>query len=164
MKKSVYRIETFGTRGRFELEILVDINRELTETDNRNLREHAENIMKSLQEETINLDPQSKADALEQKTELLQAFGDRAIYVEEIPNGYCGEYCCKHLPWFVVTTTKGRITIGWRKRVIQIDWHDSEIEASAEELFPDEDVTKYDNLIHAWGYDKAKEYIETILK
>jgi len=164
MKKSVINYKTTGTRGSLELEILVDVNRELTEADKYNLREHAEQIMKSLKAETIRLDPQTKIDAIEQKVKLLQAFGDQAIYVEEIPNGYCSDYCCKHLPWFVVTTSKGRITIGWRKRVIVIDWQDSVIEDSAETLFPNEDTTKYDKLIHAWGYDKAREYVETLLK
>ena len=93
----------------------------------------------------------------------MNLFGSETIYVEEIPNGYCNRYCCKHLPWFVVTTKVGRITIGWRKRVINIDWEGSAITKKANELFPQEDVTKGDKLIHAWGYEKAKEYIGVLL-
>jgi len=164
MKKSVYRIKTVGSAGTLELEILLDVNRELTDTDNDNLRGHAEGIMRSLAEEAIRLDPQSKINAQLEKEGILSLFGDRAIFVEEIPNGYCSSYCCKHLPWFVVTTSKGRIKIGWRKRVINIDWSDSIIEGKSEELFPDEDVTKFDKTIHAWSLGKAKEYIDLLLQ
>ena len=92
-----------------------------------------------------------------------RAFGDEAIYVEEIPNGYCSRYYCKHLPWFVVTTRIGRFKIGWRKRVISIDWSQCPNTKTAEELFPQENVTKDERLIHAWSYEKAKEYIAAII-
>lgn len=82
------------------------------------------------------------------------------VYFKEIPNEYDGGWVS---PWFLVTTTKGVIKIGWRKRVINIDWSESDVTANAEHLFPEETVTKFDRTIHAWGYDKAKEYIERIL-
>lgn len=84
------------------------------------------------------------------------------IFVEAIPNGYCGPSCFPDRPWFIVTTRAGRIKIGWRKRVIAIDWSDSTITATAEELFPCENVTKDGRLIHAWGYDKAREYVASL--
>jgi hypothetical protein len=85
------------------------------------------------------------------------------IFVKEIPNGYCNRACCVHLPWLVVTTNRGPITIGWRKRVISIGWESSEVKKTANELFPDEDVTKLDHLIHAWSIADAKKYINVIL-
>lgn len=88
-----------------------------------------------------------------------------AVYFKEIPNEYWREndpYGWAS-PWFLVTTTKGVIKIGWRKRVIQIDWSQSDIESTANGLFPDENVTKFDRTIHAWGYEKAKEYLDRIL-
>jgi hypothetical protein len=163
MKKSVYRIQQVGSGWQLEAEILVDIDRPLTENDNNNFREHTESIIKSLREESIRLDPQSKIDATKEREGIISLFGDRAIFVEEIPNGYCSEYCCKHLPWFVITTNKGRIRIGWRKRVINIDWSDSVIKEDSKTLFPGEDVTKIDKTIHAWSYEKAKEYIDLLL-
>jgi hypothetical protein len=162
MKKSVFKYVSSGSKF-IDLEILLDINRNLTENDNNSLREHVENIAKSLNEETIRLDPKSKEFANKEKTDIISLFGDRAIYVEEIPNGYCSEYCCKHLPWFIITTNKGRIKIGWRKRVIEINWDDSIIIENAEFLFPNEDVTKFDKTIHAWELEKAKQYIDLIL-
>ena len=164
MKQSVYKYEAYGTKSHIDLEIFLDINRELTETDRINIRQHVDNIIKSINEESIKLNPESKLRAEKEKEEIIALFGNRAIYVEEIPNGYCNDYCCKHLPWFIVTTNLGRIKIGWRKRVLHIEWSDSKISNTAEELFPNENVTKYDKVIHAWGYEKAKEYIDVLLK
>ncbi len=86
-----------------------------------------------------------------------------AIYVEEIPNEYCSGACCVNRPWLIVTTPMGRIKIGPRKRVISISWEDSLIKQTAQELFPGEDVTKDGRTIHAWGIDKAREYVGRLL-
>lgn len=164
MKKSVVTYQSRGIDFNIDLEILVDINREWTENDDNNIRHHVENIVKSLHEESIRLNPESKKRADKDRCGILALFGNQLIYVNEIPNGYCSEYCCKHLPWFIVTTNKGRIKIGWRKRVIHIEWTDTIIEDNAETLFSEEDVTKYGKVIHAWGYEKAKEYIDKLLQ
>lgn len=99
----------------------------------------------------------------------LKGLFDNPIYCKEIPNEYWGKdsgYGWSS-PWLLATTTKGVIKIGWRKRVINIDWSQSDVTKTAEELFPNESVTKgsYSNprFIHAWGYDKAKEYLNKIL-
>jgi len=162
MKKSLFSYQAWG-KYNIDLEITADVNREFTKKDYRIASDLGEKIIHGLMEETYNLDPQNKIDAEKEREEILSVFGDRAIFVEEIPNGYCGSYCCKHLPWFIVTTPKGRIRIGWRKRVILIDWIDSTIEEQSEKLFIDEDVTKFDKCIHAWGLAKAKEYIDKLL-
>lgn len=164
MKKVIFGYKSWGTKHSIDFEIHADINRELTDNDHWNIREYADKMIKALMEETIKLDPNSKLVAEQDKKDILSLFGDRSIFVDEIPNGYCSEYCCKHLPWFIVTTKKGRIKIGWRKRVIHIDWEDSIIKEDADTLFPDEDVTKFGKGIHAWGLDKAKEYIDILLK
>lgn len=149
--------------GSLGIKILIDIPRELTEEDNNNLRRAVQSIYDSLMQETIKLDPESAKEAKNDRKQILALFADQIIYVEEIPNGYCSRYCCKHLPWFMVTTKLGRIKIGWRKRVIEIDWSDSLIPSTANALFPEEDVTKAGKLIHAHGLDKAAEYIKTLL-
>lgn len=106
--------------------------------------------------------PQTAINAKEEKDQLLACFPEH-IFVDEYPNGYLNNsYYFRHLPWFVVTTKLGRIKIGWRSRVINIDWSDSIIDETAEELFPDEDVTKIGKVIHAWSLEDAKRYIETL--
>jgi hypothetical protein len=107
--------------------------------------------------------PAAQARRKAEREEILGCFGDAPIHVEEVPNGYCSDYCCKHLPWFVVTTKVGRIKIGWRKRVINIDWSETQGTKTAEELFKSESSTKGDRYIHAWGCDKAREYVKAIV-
>lgn len=107
-------------------------------------------------------DPKTQRLVTQERQNLLALFPGR-IFVEEIPNGYCSAWCCRHIPWYVVTTEIGRFTIGWRKSVIQIDWSETVGTGSAEELFSNEDVTKTDRMIHAWGYDKANQYIDTVI-
>ncbi len=160
----VYQIQAFGNRTKIHMKILLDVGRNLTSTDNNNIRECAEKLSDLLSEETIKVDPRSKEEATKERQEILELFKDHAIFVEEIPNGYSNGWYSKHLPWFVVTTKLGRITIGWRKRVINIDWEGSIINKTANELFPGEDVTKGNKCIHAWSYEKAKEYIDVLLK
>jgi hypothetical protein len=112
--------------------------------------------------ERLRLDPAAQERAKNQREALLACFPER-IYVEEIPNGYCSDYCCRHLPWFIVTTTRGRIKIGWRKRVISIDWSECPDTGYANHLFSGEDVTMGERDIHAWNYIKAANYIDTVL-
>lgn len=161
--KRVFMAQSSGTGGRFEIEIHMNAGRELTSEDNWNIRKAAESIEKSIRAESIRLNPNTQKESKKERADILGLFGDNAIYVEEIPNGYCSDYCCKHLPWLTVTTKKGRITIGWRKRVLNIDWEGSAISQSADALFSDEDVTKGNYYIHAWGLEKAKEYIDVLL-
>jgi hypothetical protein len=93
------------------------------------------------------------------------------------------EYCKDDAPWALMRTAHGTIKMGWRKRVLQIEWSDM-IERvvkrccrsdnayedyerkktirkalSAETLFPAEDVTKGADHIHAWSEVKAFEYL-----
>ena len=81
---------------------------------------------------------------------------------EVIGNEYCSQACCYHLPWVMVTTQKGRVKLGWRKRVINIDWSESDIVADGREIFKDEDVTTGEKYIHAWGCEKAVEYLKKL--
>lgn len=88
---------------------------------------------------------------------LLEAgYGDAELVA--IPNGYCP---CEHCaPWFRFKTHLGEITIGWRKRVINIDWSDTGQDLHL--LFCSEDVTKGPHHIHAWSKEKAIDYLMRI--
>ena len=82
----------------------------------------------------------------------------------EIPNEYgCNCQICKNRPWFIFHTSDGDIKIGWRKRVISIEFMKgfSEFPMS---IFEDEDVTKWEKGIHAWGKEKAIEYLTKVHK
>ena len=89
--------------------------------------------------------------------EIFKKAGYDKIELEGMPNQYCP---CEHCePWQTVTTSIGDFVIGWRKRVISIEWAGRKYS----ELFVDEDVTKWDTGIHAWGAEKAVEYLKKIL-
>lgn len=158
--------EGSGTLGEFGLTIRLSIPggralADLTKEERRVIRRAADDIEAAVLEESTRRDPDAKLRAEVQRFDLTGLF-PWPIFVEEIPNGYCSQWCCKHLPWFVVTTTRGRITLGWRKRVIEIRW-DACVADTAANLFPAEDVTKGERLIHAWTLDKAREYIAKLL-
>lgn len=82
----------------------------------------------------------------------------------EVPNEYCSRACCYARPWLSVLTSKGPIKIGWRKSVINIDWSGllpGRIKDSS--IFDDQEVTHGNYFVHAWGYEKAAEYLKKIL-
>jgi hypothetical protein len=157
--------ESFGSSGGFGIKILIATTRrpDLTTREIKTAARKAVDLISSeIQAQIIAEDPVQRTRADLEKEGLLNTFPEN-IFVEEIPNGYCSDWCCRHLPWFIVTTKIGRFKIGWRKRVIQIDWSDTVGTKSAEELFPDESVTKRDKMIHAWGIDDAGRYVAEIM-
>ena len=156
--------ESAGTYGWFGIKILVAT--ELLNLDQEAIRyagyEARDGITAAIMSAVVSENLEAQEHRRKEREDLLGLFV-QPIYAEEIPNGYCSQWCCKHLPWFIVTTTVGRFKIGWRKRVISIDWSDSKVAKTAKELFPDEDVTKDGRLIHAWSLDDARRYIATVV-
>lgn len=61
-------------------------------------------------------------------------------------------------PWIAADTAKGRLTLGLRKRVYELQW----TWTTPDDLFRDEDVTKGPRMVHAWGAEKAVEYLRRI--
>lgn len=160
--KTVYKKESWGDKS-FGIEIRVSVDRPLNENDERAMYKISDDVETAIMTETMRQDPEAQKIKEEEKAKLLECFGGADIYVEELPNGYCSRWCCTQRPWYRVITPKGGITLGWRKRVISIEWSPAVTSAKADELFPSEDVTKYERVIHAWGYEKAKQYIARIL-
>ena len=61
-------------------------------------------------------------------------------------------------PWWNVATVFGMVEIGWRKRVININWLRCEVRA----LVTEDETTKSHNHVHAWNYAKAVEYLASL--
>ena len=95
-------------------------------------------------------------------TKIFKSAGFNTIHVETIDSQYCSNACCYKYPWIIVTTKKGRIKLGWRKRVINLDWSESDIKAIGTELFKDEETTTGERYIHCWSEDKAIEYLKKL--
>ena len=58
-------------------------------------------------------------------------------------------------PWWLAQTSIGLIRMGWRKRVISIDW-----ESTAHRvLVTNDDVTKSETMVHAYSRSKMVEYL-----
>lgn len=165
--KLVEGCEISGTFDR-GVKIFVKVEHDLTEDERDVLYKSREAILSILEKESLRLDPQTHINAAAERAEIVALFPPPG-YVEEIPNGYCSRSCCAFKPWFVVTTSAGRIKIGWRKSVIHLEWTDSDIRKTAEEIFPNEEAwpgyqtTQYDRIIHAHGYEAARKYILRIL-
>ncbi len=127
----------------------------------------AESISKALLAATEKHNPETKERAAKERLNLMAAFPEHPFQVEEIPNGYCHDWCCINLPWYRVLTRIGWITIGWRKSVINIDWTETVIKRSGSELFPTASFTVSEptaspRYAHAHGYDKAKWILASV--
>jgi hypothetical protein len=157
--KKVASIESFGNR-RLGVQIHIAAGRKMTKDEENLLSEMCEKISEFVSIQSELLDPEVQEDIKREKADLLDCF-QQPIYVKEIPEEYGDR---PHYPWFEVTTARGPIKIGWRRRVIMIDWSQTNIQSDAKTLFPKEDVTKDEKYIHAWGYGKAKEYINTLMR
>lgn len=143
----------------YGVKVLVKCGRDLTEKEESELGRFADKLIKDMRMQTAMDDPKTAEMRQEMKRRIAELFNGRAIFLKEIANEYCREACCVGSPWFLVTSDIGVIKVGWRRRVLVIDWIDSIVGEKAEELFPAEDVTKEGWMIHAWGYEKAKEYL-----
>jgi len=63
-------------------------------------------------------------------------------------------------PWALVETEKGTLKMGWRKRVFEVDWSKTALEAAGADLVAEPSVTHGDQYVHCWG----KEQILKTLK
>ena len=61
-------------------------------------------------------------------------------------------------PWWLVLTEIGPVQIGWRKSVISIAWDATKVRG----LVTNDEVTQGDDHVHAWGNEKALEYLTAL--
>jgi len=92
--------------------------------------------------------------------DIFEKAGFQVVKMTSMLNQYCP--CDKCAPWFDVETEFGTVRIGWRKRVINIEWDRLDSKEAFLYLFHDEDVTKGNDGIHAWGWDKAEDYLSRL--
>lgn len=93
--------------------------------------------------------------------ELFNEAGFSFVVLHHIENSYRGGNMSP--PWFRAETEVGSIIIGWRTRDINIDWSNTHHhETNAHWLFGKENVTEGKTFVHAWGKDKAVEYLRKI--
>lgn len=123
----------------------------------------------------------SEVESMKFFNELTKKIGINYAPISLIPNEYYNTITPYSVPWGLIKTHKGDIKVGWRKRVINIDWkdlydkalakttdHEYEVRIKIREslngkkLFANEDVTKDTHMIHAWSSEKAVEYLEKI--
>lgn len=155
-----------GSLGRFAYRIQVDVG-----TTSASLAEISQIAdiyqMDSLLRKTIlanhykhDTDFNNKNKAM--KEGLIDLFSGCTIFIEEINNEYSSEPGLSERPWLIVTTPIGRFKIGYRKRVIVIDWSETIGTRMAQDLFEDQDVTMAGKMIHAWSLKDARKYLNTI--
>ena len=100
----------------------------------------------------------------EQVHGLFTLAGVPVLRMWELPNGYWPrvpeyqEYRDKQ-PWWLVKTPAGLVEIGWRKRVIMIDWSDTGVVVSD---VTSDDVTKTGAMVHAWSIEDALKYLRAL--
>lgn len=95
-------------------------------------------------------------------TEILEDSGIQYTEMRLIPVEYPDR---PSAPWFMIETDKGPVKIGKRRRVISISWDHAKGlgNVNGDELFKDEGVTTEKTLVHAWGSEKAVEYLQKLL-
>ena len=161
--ESFARSESYGgEHGYIKVEIKVSTHRLLTEEETEKLGRLCRDIDKMLIPGTIAQDQEMMNSITEERQNLLAVFPEN-IFVEEIPNEYSSDPFFQMRPWFKVTTPIGHFKIGWRKRVINIDWSETRVRATADDLFPNDKVTKSGCSIHANSYDDARVYIAAVI-
>jgi hypothetical protein len=163
---NLHKSESFGADGSFGLEINVAASK-LPDLKSKEIwratQAAIELIEAAIRKDIKAADPNTPGQIAENRKIVDSVFSE-PIFVEELPNKYCSRWCCAHLPWFRVTTKKGIFVIGWRKRVISINWAETVDTKDAKTLFAGETVTKGEKSIHAWGLEDARRYVETIMQ
>lgn len=106
---------------------------------------------------------------LEQAKAIFKLAGFPDCRVFETKNPYWGDRNAEAGPQYAFLTKEGVITIHWRKRVLEINWEDTDVRypigdqygrahCAIESITRDE-TTKESTLVHAWSYGKAVDYL-----
>ena len=96
---------------------------------------------------------------------LFEMAGLKLSGLYELPNRYwpnTAEYAeiRRESPWWLALTVHGPMVIGWRKRVIMIDWSDTPLRY----IVTKDDVTKSETMVHAYFYASALAYLTNLVQ
>ncbi|MDE2022221.1 MAG: hypothetical protein KGI71_04925 [Patescibacteria group bacterium] len=94
----------------------------------------------------------------EEAESIMRLAGFTILHVWELTNGYwpdAPEYDDVRTPWWLFLTDVGPIQIGWRKRVLHIEWSACAFRG----VVTEDNVTKEDTYVHAYAVEKAVEYL-----
>lgn len=80
------------------------------------------------------------------------------VVFKAIPNQYWKDGLEE--PWFLVDTTLGVLQVGRRKRVYELRWEKTELDATG--LFEQENTTKGPDMIHAWNEEDLVRYLTAL--
>jgi len=167
--KKLSEIQCAGGTGNFDGSIYIKSEKynSLPEEIKNNISYDASNFLQKLREQ-ISLEwvkcneKDKRAEYVEELKKLFIDAGFTTIYVKVVDNQYSSSSYYYSSPWIEVTTQKGVILLGWRKRVINIDWSMSDIDIDGTKIFTNEKTTVGEKYIHAWGYKKAVEYLSKL--
>lgn len=162
--KTVTSIESDSQSRWFGIKIDVAMGRELTEEEKSACYQARRLIQEAVEKASAELNPETKIKAQKTKENLIACF-PQPIYAKEIPNEYWNkDPTALTSPWLMVTTAIGHFKIGWRKRVINIDWSETDCKKTGKALFPDYQMTVGADYIHAYNYDDARTFIAKIFE
>jgi len=109
----------------------------------RDMHTHREQMVKDTREEVVSI---------------LTLAGLPPSRTWELANKYwplAPDYDDVRWPWWLAQTSVGLIEIGWRKRVLSIDWEATGVNAEV----TSDDVTRSPFMVHAYSTAKAVEYL-----
>jgi len=102
-----------------------------------------------------------RKETRDQAQSILLLAGLSPLRMWELANGYWPDtpvYDDVRRPWWLAQTSLGLIRLGWRKRVLEIDWGATDIKA----IVTDDDVTRGETMVHAWSVEKAVAYLRRL--
>lgn len=163
----LYSYDTSHYIDGFKIEVLIT-SKALNGIDSKKLEhESSECIHKIIHEiktQEYKKDENLISKVKEYRSNIDKLFENLSIYKKCIPNEYDpSDPYFSLFEWYLVTTKIGTFKVGTRKRVIVVDWSETDLDICAQELFPLEDVTKEGKYIHAWSWEKAKDYVSHII-
>lgn len=97
----------------------------------------------------------------EEAEAIFRLAGFTVTRIWELANGYwprSPDYDDVRDPWWLFQTEIGLVQIGWRKRVMHIQWDACEVRA----VVTEDEVTKENYYVHAYSTEKAVEYLKAL--